>query len=200
MTIVLIALLLAALLLAVALTLLLGRARRSPAAAEPKWRDESEIEHRSRRFSFEEQPGVTGFTRQVDESSVPLPVDSSEYRVRPGSGPPDDRWDPYAAEASRVERIRAARRRARPSRPFAPAGHGHGRSSVDPYEVLGVSPQASPPDIERAYKQLVARIHPDRFHNDPRGKAAAEKQLREVNAAISVLRDPEKRSRYDELR
>jgi hypothetical protein len=201
MTLVLVALLLAALVLAVALTLLLGRARRSAAAGTPEWRGDSQVEDRSKRFSFQEQPGVAGFSRHVDHDSSSSPSGRPEYRVRPGVGSSDDRWDPYATEASTVERIRAARRRARPSRPFSPAGHGHGRASADDhYEVLGVSSRASPSEIERAYKRLVAKIHPDRFHNDPRRKAAAEKQLREVNAAISVLRDPEKRSRYDELR
>ncbi len=63
----------------------------------------------------------------------------------------------------------------------------------DYYKVLGVSRDASPEDIKKAYKKLAARYHPD---VNPDDKSAKEK-FQKVQAAYDVLSDPEKRERYD---
>ena len=63
----------------------------------------------------------------------------------------------------------------------------------DYYKVLGVSRDASPDDIKKAYKKLAARYHPD---VNPDDKTAKEK-FQKVQAAYDVLSDPEKRERYD---
>lgn len=62
----------------------------------------------------------------------------------------------------------------------------------DYYEVLGVSRQASPEEIKRAYRQAALKYHPDR--NKARD---AETKFKEAAEAYEVLADPERRQRYD---
>ena len=63
----------------------------------------------------------------------------------------------------------------------------------DYYEVLGVTRDASPDDIKRAYRALARRHHPDVSHD----KAGAEHLFKEINEAYEVLSDPQKRAQYD---
>lgn len=65
----------------------------------------------------------------------------------------------------------------------------------DYYEILGVSRDATKEEIGKAFKKLARKYHPDLNNND----AAAEKKFKEVNEAYEVLKDPEKRKRYDHL-
>ncbi|MFB6636297.1 DnaJ C-terminal domain-containing protein [Streptomyces chartreusis] len=62
----------------------------------------------------------------------------------------------------------------------------------DFYEVLGVARTADPDEIQRAYRTLARRYHPD-VNKDPQ----AEERFKEINEAFSVLSDPEQRARYD---
>jgi curved DNA-binding protein len=62
----------------------------------------------------------------------------------------------------------------------------------DLYEVLGVSRDASPDDIQRVYRTLARKFHPD-MNKDP----AAEERFKEIAEAYDVLSDPEARRRYD---
>ena len=63
----------------------------------------------------------------------------------------------------------------------------------DYYEVLGVSRDASPDDIKKAYRQLALQFHPDRNPGDK----GAEERFKEANEAYSVLSDAERRAQYD---
>ncbi|KAL6642318.1 hypothetical protein ACP70R_020499 [Stipagrostis hirtigluma subsp. patula] len=79
-----------------------------------------------------------------------------------------------------------------PSRSF----HATRRVSVrDYYDVLGVSKDASAPEIKKAYYALAKKFHPDTNKDD----ADAEKKFQEVNHAYEVLKDDDKRATYDEL-
>ncbi|HDP24940.1 MAG TPA: J domain-containing protein [Deltaproteobacteria bacterium] len=65
----------------------------------------------------------------------------------------------------------------------------------DYYKTLGVDKQATQEEIKKKYRKLARDCHPDTCKNDP----AAEGRFKEINEAYEVLRDPEKRQRYDAL-
>jgi curved DNA-binding protein len=62
----------------------------------------------------------------------------------------------------------------------------------DYYEVLGVSRDAGPDELQQAFRRLARANHPD-VNKDPE----AEERFKEINEAYSVLSDPELRKRYD---
>jgi curved DNA-binding protein len=62
----------------------------------------------------------------------------------------------------------------------------------DYYATLGVSRDASQEDIQRAYRKLARKYHPD-----VNKEANAEEKFKEVGEAYEVLKDPEKRAKYD---
>ncbi len=62
-----------------------------------------------------------------------------------------------------------------------------------PYDVLGVSSSASAADIQKAYRKLAKKLHPDLNPGDK----AAEEKFKEVAAAYDLLGDAEKRKRFD---
>ncbi len=63
----------------------------------------------------------------------------------------------------------------------------------DPYEVLGVARTAAEAEISAAYKKLARRYHPD-LHPDDK---AAETRFKEISVAADLLRDKDKRRRFD---
>lgn len=63
----------------------------------------------------------------------------------------------------------------------------------DYYEILEVERTASDDEIKRAYRKMAMAYHPDRNPDDP----GAEQKFKECAEAYDVLRDPEKRTRYD---
>ncbi len=70
------------------------------------------------------------------------------------------------------------------------------RQLFDPYAVLGLPPTATPDEITNAYRRQVRTLHPD-TRTTP--QSAADEQLRQVLAAYALLRDPERRARYNRV-
>jgi curved DNA-binding protein CbpA len=66
----------------------------------------------------------------------------------------------------------------------------------DYYQTLNLNPGASYEEIKKSYRSLVKELHPDRRPADPE----SETRIKEINEAYEVLKDPEKRSRYDRNR
>ena len=62
----------------------------------------------------------------------------------------------------------------------------------DYYQILGVSRDASQKDIRKAYRKLAQKYHPDRSK-----EPGAEDRFKEIGEAHDVLKDPEKRVKYD---
>jgi molecular chaperone DnaJ len=63
--------------------------------------------------------------------------------------------------------------------------------------LLGLDRHASDADLEQAYRRRAAAVHPDRFFADPERREQAEVSLKQLNAAMQVLRDPVRRAKYD---
>ena len=65
-------------------------------------------------------------------------------------------------------------------------------SKRDYYEVLGVSKDASADEIKKAFRKLALKYHPDKVGGD-------ETKFKEANEAYEVLKDAQKRQRYDQF-
>ena len=63
----------------------------------------------------------------------------------------------------------------------------------DPYEVLGVSREASAGDIKKTFRKVARELHPDVNTDDPH----AEEKFKEAAEAYEILSDSERRSLYD---
>lgn len=57
---------------------------------------------------------------------------------------------------------------------------------MDPYKVLGVTPQTSDDDVKRAYRELARKYHPDNYINNPLADLA-EARMKEINEAYDAI-------------
>lgn len=62
---------------------------------------------------------------------------------------------------------------------------------MDPYKVLGVSPDATDDEVKQAYRKLAKKYHPDRYQNSPLAESASEK-MKEINAAYDQITNQRK--------
>ncbi|CDN46743.1 DnaJ C-terminal domain-containing protein [Neorhizobium galegae] len=63
----------------------------------------------------------------------------------------------------------------------------------DPYSLLGVQRNAEPDEIKAAWRAKAKTVHPDQNQDDP----SATSRFAEIGQAYEVLKDPERRKRYD---
>lgn len=64
------------------------------------------------------------------------------------------------------------------------------------YDILQINQNASPEIIEKAYKTLAKKYHPDL--QEENNKKEAEEILKEINEAYEILSNPEKKALYDQ--
>jgi curved DNA-binding protein CbpA len=69
---------------------------------------------------------------------------------------------------------------------------GQPNASVDPYQVLQVSPTAEQEVLHGAFRALAMKYHPDRD-----ASARAARRMMELNQAYAMVREPELRTQYD---
>ncbi len=67
--------------------------------------------------------------------------------------------------------------------------------TFDPYEILGVSKEASQEEIKKSYRKLARKHHPD---VNP-GDKSAEDKFKQISEAYDILGDEAKRREYDQL-
>mgnify|MGYP001221960234 CR=1 FL=1 len=65
----------------------------------------------------------------------------------------------------------------------------------DYYDILGVRQDASESELKQSYRKLAMKYHPDRNKGDKN----AEKKFKEISEAYEVLKDPQKKSAYDQF-
>ncbi len=65
----------------------------------------------------------------------------------------------------------------------------------DYYEILGIERGASAAEIKKAYRKLALKYHPDKH----KGEKEVEEKFKEINEAYEVLKDPDKKARYDQF-
>ena len=68
-------------------------------------------------------------------------------------------------------------------------------SKSDYYETLGVSKDASPDELKKAFRKLARKYHPDVNQGDK----ASEAKFKEVNEAFETLSNPQKKAQYDQF-
>jgi curved DNA-binding protein len=67
-------------------------------------------------------------------------------------------------------------------------------AEMDYYQILGVSRDATPEEIKKAYRKLALKYHPDKAKGD---KKQAEEKFKQISEAYAVLSDPQKKQEYD---
>ncbi|MEQ8205445.1 MAG: DnaJ domain-containing protein, partial [Woeseia sp.] len=91
-------------------------------------------------------------------------------------------------DVARLEALLRAATGEGPSGPGAPPSQSR---LADAYEALGISPDASPSEIKRAYRKLMSQNHPDKLAS--RGlpesmRPVAEERSREINTAYDLIK------------
>lgn len=115
-----------------------------------------------------------------------------------------DRAETYLAEDMYDEAVNEFRAALERDEGFQRAKEGMQRAQKlqkqakkrDYYKILGVRRNANKKEINKAYKKLAMKWHPDKFQGEE-DKKVAEKKFMDIAAAKEVLTDPEMREKYD---
>ena len=67
---------------------------------------------------------------------------------------------------------------------------------IDYYNILEVTPTATPTELRRSYRRLARKYHPDLNRHNPDN----DQRIKRLNEAYNVLSDPAKRAAYDAKR
>jgi DnaJ-domain-containing protein 1 len=144
--------------------------------SEVRYRKRREIEREKEREEMEQVERI--MRMQAEEAERQRQHEREKARA--------DRAEREARE--RTERDTRERARANGSQRGSQREQREAKADTnkDPYEVLGVSPNASFEDIKKAYKELANRYHPDKV--SPGLQAMANEMLKEVNAAWEKIK------------
>merc|ERR1712008_611496 len=115
-----------------------------------------------------------------------------------------DRAEAYLAEEMYDEAVNDYRRALELDENYGPAKDGLATaqkrqkqaSKRDYYKILGVRRNAGKKEINKAYRKLAQKWHPDNFQ-DEEDKKKAEKKFMDIAAAKEVLTDEEMRQKFD---
>src|SRR6202158_1371221 len=153
---------------------------------------------------YRREPLTTAKTTKARPDVPPFPP----CHVRPGNrnggmANPRDSFYNVSAEHSSFcfdhHRREARESQGRRACPDAPGAAVDGRRSIpleykDYYETLKVKKDASQEEIQKAYRKLARKFHPD-VNKNP----GSEGRFKEIGEAYEVLKDPEKRKKYDQF-
>jgi DnaJ homolog subfamily C member 9 len=67
-------------------------------------------------------------------------------------------------------------------------------NSINLYDLIGVSRQATQAELTKAYRLMALKVHPDKNISDPE---TAQKNFQRLNEAYNILSDPRRRQIYD---
>jgi hypothetical protein len=127
----------------------------------------------------------------------PAPEDAAEKAARAAERERKRRAAAERRAAQKAERRRAQEEAKRAERE---AVRARARGN-DPYTILGIAPDTTAEEVDRAYRRLARAHHPDLHQNaTPQERAAREAQMKRVNAAYSILGNAQRRTAYDRVR
>ncbi len=149
----------------------------------------------NRPYGTRRTPAVTGIFVKGGQCCATLLLPHSQITQTPGTEA--GRYGPRRGGALRNTKANSS------AIALAVPLNGTGWSSIivamakprDYYEILGVSRDAPAEEIRKAYLKLAHRYHPDKTGGDKDD----ENKLKEINEAYDVLKNPEKRAKYDQF-
>lgn len=158
-------------------------------------------------YTEERKPGGQSYSKDSTAGSGAPPHYSARGSYNTKEFRPEGSFRPFGASDDPKVRAKFNTRYAHDARNAYHAGKGYNARSnsppplppaadtSDPYVLLGVSRSASAEEINKAYKKLCLKYHPDKV--PPAEREKATKRFQEINQAKGMLLDEKKRAEYD---